>query len=61
MEAIGEQSVIGRPGRVRSGLGARRRSRSEYVLTYQGRYNTPEQYEDIIIRATPDGQTLAPP
>jgi len=57
MEAIDEQSVIGRPGR--TGRASGKRSQAlEYVLTYQGRYNKPEQYEDIIVRANPDGELL---
>lgn len=57
MHAIDEQSVIGRPGRTGQATGKRSQA-LEYVLVYQGRYNTPEQYEDIIIRATPEGQLL---
>ncbi|MBN8612903.1 MAG: efflux RND transporter permease subunit [Deltaproteobacteria bacterium] len=57
MEAIGEQSVIGRPGRTGQASGRTAQS-TEYVLTYQGRYSEPEQYGNIIIRATPDGEIL---
>ncbi len=57
MEAIDEQSVIGRPGRTGQATGKRSQS-LEYVLVYQGRYNTAEQYENIIIRATPEGEFL---
>ncbi|PCC68548.1 hydrophobic/amphiphilic exporter-1, HAE1 family [Nannocystis exedens] len=57
MEAVGEQSVIGRPGRVGQATGKTAQS-LEYVLVYEGRFNKPEQYEDIIIRASPDGQVL---
>ena len=57
MEAINEQSVIGRPGRLGQASGIAAQS-LEYVLIYQGRYNKPEQYGDIIIRANPDGQSL---
>jgi HAE1 family hydrophobic/amphiphilic exporter-1 len=52
-----EQSVIGSPGRVGQATGKTAQS-LEYVLVYEGRYNKPEQYEDIIIRATPDGHIL---
>lgn len=57
MEAINNQSIIGRPGRLgqSSGIGAQSK---EYVLVYQGRYNKPEQYEDIIIRADANGEIL---
>ena len=30
----------------------------EYVLTYVGRYNKPEQYGNIILRAKPNGEIL---
>lgn len=57
MEAIDEQSVIGRPGR--TGLATGKKAQSlEYVLIYAGRYNKPEQYENIIVRANSDGQLL---
>jgi HAE1 family hydrophobic/amphiphilic exporter-1 len=57
MAAIDEQSIIGSPGRL--GRADSKRSQSiEYVLTYQGRYNEPTQYENIIIRANPDGEIL---
>ncbi|MCG7858349.1 efflux RND transporter permease subunit [Flavihumibacter sediminis] len=57
MEAINEQSVIGRPGRLGQSSGKTAQS-LEYVLTYKGRFNMPEEYENIIIRATPDGELL---
>ncbi len=57
MDALGEQSVIGRPGRTGQASGRTAQS-TEYVLTYQGRYSEPEQYENIIIRATPEGEIL---
>ena len=57
MKAIGEQSMIGSPGRLGQATG--RTSQSvEYVLTWVGRYNKPEQYENIILRATDDGEIL---
>ena len=57
MEAIDEQSVIGRPGRV--GLSSGKSAQSlEYVLSYKGWYNKPEEYKEIIIRANPDGELL---
>ncbi|MDC0723521.1 efflux RND transporter permease subunit [Nannocystis bainbridge] len=57
MTAISEQSVIGRPGRVGQATGKTAQS-LEYVLVWEGRYNKPEQYGDIIVRATPDGHVL---
>ncbi len=57
MEALGNQSVIGSPGRLGRSDGKRSEA-LEYVLTYQGRYNQPDQYRDVIIRANPDGEML---
>lgn len=57
LKAIDEQSVLARPGRV--GLSSGKTAQSqEYVFTYKGWYNTPEQYEDIVIKGTPDGEIL---
>jgi HAE1 family hydrophobic/amphiphilic exporter-1 len=57
MKAIDEQSVIARPGRLGQASGIQAQAR-EYVLVYQGRFNKPEQYENIIIRANDDGELL---
>ncbi|RMG34217.1 MAG: multidrug transporter [Planctomycetota bacterium] len=57
MEALAEQSVIGSPGRLGRASGIRSQSK-EYVLIYAGRYNTPEQYGNIILRANPEGEIL---
>ena len=57
MEAINEQSVITRPGRIGQASGKQAQA-LEYVLIYQDRYNKPEQYENIIIRANADGENL---
>lgn len=57
MQALSQQSIIGSPGRIGQASGKRSQS-LEYVLTYQGRFNTPEQYKDIIIRANAEGEIL---
>ena len=57
MEAVSEQSVIGRPGRIGQSSGKKAQS-LEFVLTYKGRFSKPEEYEDIIIRANPTGEVL---
>lgn len=57
MEALQEQSVIASSGRLGRASGMVSQSK-EYVLTYQGRYNKPEQYENVILRAKPDGEIL---
>ncbi|WP_339650430.1 efflux RND transporter permease subunit [uncultured Maribacter sp.] len=57
MEAMQEQSIIARPGRLGGSSGKKSQS-LEYVLTYEGRYNEPEQYENIIVRANDEGEIL---
>lgn len=57
MKAMAEQSIIGRPGRLGQATGIKAQA-LEYVLIYQGRYNKPEQYEDIIIRANSEGEVI---
>ncbi len=57
MEAIKNQSMIGSPGRLGQATGERSET-IEYVLTWIGRYNQPEQYENIILRANPKGEIL---
>ena len=57
MEALAEQSIIGSPGRLGQATGMTSQTK-EYVLTYVGRYNKPEQYANIILRANPDGEIL---
>ena len=57
MDAIAEQSIIGRPGRIGQSSGIAAQS-LEYVLTYKGRYNKPEEYEGIIIRANSQGESI---
>ena len=57
MKAIGEQSIIGRPGRIGQSSGIAAQS-LEYVLTYKGRYSDPKEYEDIIIRANAQGESV---
>lgn len=57
LTAIDEQSVLARPGRV--GLSSGKTAQSqEYVFTYKGWYNTPEQYDNIVVRANSDGEIL---
>jgi HAE1 family hydrophobic/amphiphilic exporter-1 len=57
LEAVDQQSVLGRPGRV--GLSSGRVAQSlEYVFTYKGWYNTPEQYREIIVKANANGEIV---
>ncbi len=57
MKAIKEQSMIGSPGRLGQATGVKSQT-IEYVLTWVGRYNKPEQYENIVLKANPDGEIL---
>jgi HAE1 family hydrophobic/amphiphilic exporter-1 len=57
MTAIKEQSMIGSPGRLGQATGIKSQT-VEYVLTWVGRYNKPEQYENIILKANPEGEIL---
>ncbi len=57
LKSIDEQSVLARPGRVGLSSGITPQSQ-EYVFTYEGWYNKPEQYENIIIRANSNGEIL---
>ncbi|QJW94132.1 efflux RND transporter permease subunit [Frigoriglobus tundricola] len=57
MKALAEQSVIGSPGRLGQATGQTSQSR-EYVLTYVGRFNRADQYANIILKATPEGDIL---
>jgi len=57
MEALQEQSIVGRPGRLGRSSGIKAQS-LEYVLTYKGRFNKPEEYENVIIRANAEGESI---
>ncbi len=57
MVAMEEQSLIARPGRLGQSSGIESQS-LEYVLIYQGQYNEPVQYKNIIIRANEEGEMI---
>lgn len=57
MEALAQQSIVGTPGRIGQATGKRSQS-LEYVLTYPGRFNTPEQYKNVILRSNAEGELL---
>ncbi|WP_057937362.1 efflux RND transporter permease subunit [Algoriphagus resistens] len=57
MEALGDQSIVGRPGRIGQSSGIQAQS-LEYVLTYKGRFSKPEEYDNIIIRANAEGESI---
>ncbi len=57
MESLDEQSIVGRPGRLGRSSGIEAQS-LEYVLTYKGRFNKAVEYENIIVRANADGESV---
>ncbi len=57
MEALSDQSIIGKAGRIGRG-DANRAEALEYVLAYSDRFSDPKQYENVIIRANPNGELL---
>src|SRR6185295_15495975 len=57
MDALGDQSIIGKPGRIGRG-DSKRAEALEYVLAYADRFNDPKQYENVILRANPNGEIL---
>ena len=57
VEAVKDQSLIARPGRL--GLSSGKKAQStEYVLNYVGRFSEPEQYENIIIKSSEFGEMV---
>ena len=57
MNALSAQSLEASPGK--TGESAGKRSQTfEYVLKYPGRYSTKEGYENIVVRASPNGELL---
>ena len=57
MEALSNQSIIGKPGRIGRGDGNQAEA-LEYVLAYTDRFSEPKEYENVIIRAKPNGEIL---
>lgn len=57
MEALNHQSIIGKPGRIGRGDGSKAEA-LEYVLAYPDRFSDPQQYENVIVRANPNGELL---
>tara|TARA_R110002049_G_scaffold28018_4_gene96607 strand:+ start:5483 stop:8728 length:3246 start_codon:yes stop_codon:yes gene_type:complete len=57
LEAMEDQSILARPGRLGRSSGKTSQA-LEYVLTYQDRYDEPEEYKEIIIRANEEGEIL---
>src|SRR6187402_2505073 len=57
MEALNQQSLEASPGKTGESSGKRSQA-FEYVLKYSGRFTTKEQYENVVLRSSPDGELL---
>jgi HAE1 family hydrophobic/amphiphilic exporter-1 len=57
MESLSQQSLEASPGKTGESSGKRSQS-FEYVLKYSGRFTTKEQYENVVLRSSPDGELL---
>lgn len=57
MEALSDQSIIGKPGRIGRG-DSKRAEALEYVLAYTDRFSDPKQYENVVIKANANGELL---
>ncbi|WP_035804498.1 efflux RND transporter permease subunit [Lunatimonas lonarensis] len=57
VEAIRAQNIEAAPGQI--GISSGRESQMlQYVLRYTGKFFEPKQYENLVIRANPDGSIL---
>lgn len=52
--ALAEQNIEAAPGQ----FGEQGNQSFQYIMRYKGRLETEKEFEDIIIKATPDGQIL---
>ena len=55
--SLGEQSLEASPGKLGESSGKKSQA-FEYTLKYPGRFTTKEEYENIIVKANPNGQLL---
>ncbi|MDE7471680.1 MAG: efflux RND transporter permease subunit, partial [Paramuribaculum sp.] len=52
--ALAEQNIEAAPG----AFGEQGNQTFQYTMKYRGRLVTPEEFEDIVVRATPNGEVL---
>jgi HAE1 family hydrophobic/amphiphilic exporter-1 len=57
MEALQQQSLEASPGKTGESSGKRSQS-FEYVIKYTGRFTTKEQYENVVLKASANGEIL---
>ncbi len=53
-QALAEQNIEASPGTI----GEREHQTFQYTLRYKGRLQSPEEFENIVVRATEDGEVL---
>jgi hydrophobic/amphiphilic exporter-1 (mainly G- bacteria), HAE1 family len=58
ISALEEQNLEASPGKIGENSDKTTNSSLQYVLRYEGRFNTIEQYENIPLKATDDGKIL---
>ena len=58
LHALEEQNIEAAPGKIGESSEKANTQALQYVLLYTGRFNTKEQYENIPIKASADGQLL---
>src|SRR5574344_1518588 len=54
-QALEDQSIEASPGKLGESSG-KQPENFEYILKYSGRYTTPEEYGNIILKSNPNGQ-----
>lgn len=57
VQSLKEQNVEAAPGKIGESSGKKEQS-LQYVIKYSGKYNTKEQYENVVIKRNADGQIL---
>ncbi|MDF2190681.1 efflux RND transporter permease subunit [Paraflavitalea sp. CAU 1676] len=57
MKSLSDQSLEASPGKTGESSGKRSQS-FEYVLKYTGRFTTKEQYENVVLRSSSNGELL---
>jgi len=57
VQSLKEQNVEAAPGKVGESSGKKEQS-LQYVIKYSGKYNTKEQYENVVLKRNSDGQIL---
>lgn len=55
--SLQQQNVEAAPGKIGESSG-RKAQALQYVVKYTGKFNTKEQYEDVVIKSTTDGEII---